>query len=228
MQSSPEIDARLDTVRSEWARAEGLLKATERLRHELIMPSVNELRYAGRRVIESLAELQKGDTTGAEESLVQAIHHCRLARQDAADAAIIFLNNSLDAAEMTHGLEALIRLNPKLPQFRLELSQLNDLVREARADRQIRSEIYDKIEQILPDLIVFSDTLSVPADVDARRRLPWALVIGFGSSLVAVVSILWISGMRGSFHELSPFVEVILALVAAVAGLVSSIRRKAR
>lgn len=228
MQSSPEIDAHLDTARSEWIRAENLLKEIERLRHELAIPSVNELRYAGRRLVDGLAELKKGDATGAEQEFLQAIHHCRSARQDAADAAIFFLNSSLDAAEMTYGSDALIRVNPNIRQFRLELYRLNEMAQEARANRLIRSEIYDKIEEILPGLIELSGTLNVPPDVDARKRLSWIPVIGFASASVAVVPILWIIGTYGSFHELSTSVEVILALFAAAAGLVSSIRRKAR
>ena len=46
--------ATLREIATEWDKAEQLMKLAERLRAKVIHPSVNELRYAGRRLVDAL------------------------------------------------------------------------------------------------------------------------------------------------------------------------------
>jgi hypothetical protein len=43
----------IQEICAEWNQAEGEMKLAEQIAHALVMPSVNELRYAGRRIIDA-------------------------------------------------------------------------------------------------------------------------------------------------------------------------------
>lgn len=80
--------ARFVSICNEWDRAEEDIKVAEQINNKVVIPSVSELRYAGRRIIEALREIEKN---GPEEKIIgllqDAEFDCHRARHDAIDAA---------------------------------------------------------------------------------------------------------------------------------------------
>ena len=59
-ESDPYRDLLVSTY-EEWDKAESIIKLAEQVSGEIVFPSINELRYAGRRISEALSCISRGD-----------------------------------------------------------------------------------------------------------------------------------------------------------------------
>lgn len=57
---------RLKSIQEAWDEAEHAIKLAEQIQQEIINPSIYELRYAGRRIVEAFKLHSAGDTDGCE------------------------------------------------------------------------------------------------------------------------------------------------------------------
>lgn len=226
MQTTEAVDARFGDLRHEWRRAEQLLKLNEHLRHELIIPSINELRYCGRNIIDALEEIERGDEQSAMKFLDSAESYCRRAREDSVDAAIYFLRDSLKQAEESYGIARLLKLNPQLLSFRKSLADVSTLVVGAREDRQGRVALYDEIESRLPALVDFSEKLRLPptrrSQFGLSGHLSWIAVSASVLALAVAIA------LSGSIRDMSPVAQVLISLAGALIGFVFGASREAR
>lgn len=79
----PVLDAFLD--------AEKIIKEVELTDQELIIPSINELRYAGRQLLVTYKCIQdQEDVKIISEELIKAKNNCHIARYDAYQAALYY------------------------------------------------------------------------------------------------------------------------------------------
>lgn len=83
----------LSSILASWREAEARLKRTERVRRELIIPAVNELRYAGFHLLEGLTSNDESQRT---EQLTKAHRHCKRACYDAVEAEVLYLIGQFD------------------------------------------------------------------------------------------------------------------------------------
>src|SRR5229473_6540765 len=89
----------LSTIREEWDKSEEYIKQAEQVNNAVVFPSIKELRYAGRRIVEGLYLIvSHGDRSKIEDLLRDAKFGCHRARHDAIDAATAKIAVDLDIA----------------------------------------------------------------------------------------------------------------------------------
>ncbi len=138
--------AALTNVANEWNKAEGLMKVAERVRAEVVLPSVNELRYAGRRLVDAWVVAPQIAQNPALRSdfdayIKDALFRCHCAQHDAIDAAVLFVQAAMDTYEKDFGLAALMTHLPEVADLRLSLSEADDLIVSSRRQRGSAQQI---------------------------------------------------------------------------------------
>ena len=96
-------------IEAEWNEAERYMKAAERYRNELVYTSVNELRYAGRQIMDAIAEYRSGKF--CEElrerkfasCLTEVRKICARAKHDSVDATVLYIEDTVRELEATFG-----------------------------------------------------------------------------------------------------------------------------
>ena len=85
---------KLQKFADHFAAAESQIKIVEYLDKELIIPSVNQLRYAGYHVARAISSL---DPVALDEHLGKAINHCKRSYYDTKEVAVIYLLEKIEA-----------------------------------------------------------------------------------------------------------------------------------
>lgn len=123
-------------------------KIAEKASVEFGSPSVFELRYAGRKIVEFFALKNNPDPTQDPEAKLQdAICDCHRARHDATDHATTEIVLRLDAARKQFGHEAMREIFPEYSALRAELSRIRMKISDSRKDRIKRVRFYSEIEK---------------------------------------------------------------------------------
>ncbi len=154
--SANGLNGRLVVIANEWDKAEKVIKLAERVRSEVVQPSVNELRYAGRRLVDAL---RVQADTGADKAdfdvfVTEAMQFCYRAQHDAVDATILFVQAALNEYEEEFGLALLIQHFPGVADLRAKLQDADELIVRSREDRLARHQDYETLAtQHLPVII---------------------------------------------------------------------------
>lgn len=140
----------------EWMRVEEALKQTERIKNEAFIPSINELRYAARRVVQANIDLSSGSATDEDvrRHLTEAIENCIKARHDAVDSAINYIHEKLDEACTSIGYPRIISVFPEYEETRKKIHEIDMMVIESRKNRSTLTKQYDEIEKTHLDKMV--------------------------------------------------------------------------
>ena len=176
-----DIEVMLDSIAIEWDKAEKLIKTAERARAQVVIASVNELRYAGRRMIDALRLSKQAATDPSkkdefERYVSETLAFCTRAQHDAVDAIVLFLQKALQRYEEEFGLTLLGEKYPKIFEIRAALNQADALIISSREDRQRRQEEYQILaDDHCPRLIAYYQDLISSKDVllqlvSAQRR----------------------------------------------------------
>lgn len=177
---------RIARIRAEWDRAEEDIKIAEQVCNKVVWPSVKELRYAGRRVIDALHAMNNGLPTEQINNLLQdAEFDCHRARHDAIDAATATIAIRLELAHDKLGYDAVLRAFPQLPALRAKLNAVMQRIRESRGDRGNREKIYAAIEaENLSDIVLlynaFTESEDIMKDLAKRQRRDKIVYITIG------------------------------------------------
>lgn len=171
-----------------WMRAEEVLKITERIKNETFIPSVKELRYASRRVVQAHIEVSAGNATddGINVHLTEAIENCRKARHDAIDSAINFVHEQLDKVASTVGLAVLSQAFPRYAELRSRIRTIDERIVSSRRDRGAMDDEYetikrDHLNQVVDCYFELESSADVIKDIQrAARRTFWLGVVGVG------------------------------------------------
>jgi|CXWL01.1.fsa_nt_gi hypothetical protein len=133
----------------EWVQAEEVLKLVERIKGEVFIPSIMELRYAARRIVQAHVDFNAGNTTDdcLETHFIEAIENCKKARHDAIDSAIAFIDDQYTKLTDTVGLLLITRGFPQYPEFRKEMRKIDTLVVESRKNRNGLNSSYETIKK---------------------------------------------------------------------------------
>lgn len=147
-----EFSTRIQEYSRQWFRAEEAIKAFERLEAKVLMASVQELRYAGRRFAQILdichkksGALSASDLEELDVHFIEAIQNCIKARHDALDAAVHFIHKRIATLI---GAVGLLEVRSHFPNFNLledEIKAIDRKIIEARADRSKLDGNYDAI-----------------------------------------------------------------------------------
>ena len=113
-----DCSALLNSVLAEWNRAEEDIKIAEQVANKVVNPSIKELRYAGRRLVEALVKLQNAAPFEEVEALLNdALFNCHRARHDAVDAGTSKIAIDLDIMTTRLGYEVILPVHPAFPKL---------------------------------------------------------------------------------------------------------------
>jgi len=198
-----EIQLRLNEIATLWNRVEGHLKKAERVRLEVVITAVNELRYGGRIAVDAisiaadpkLTEDQK--KTKITEKVNEIKNNCIRAHADATDALVLFFHQHLAFNEEEFGISILMTHFTQYPAMKAKIAEINNFMALSREDRLARQDIYEDINQNhLPALEAFYEQmLAVADDLIAElnrqnRRTRWTDFFGKYGFYLAVIGLL--------------------------------------
>ncbi len=192
-----DISAELERVCQEWNQAEAATKSAEQVHDKVIRPSVNALRYAGRRLVEGLDAYNRGEVDKAIELLRDAHFGCCRARHDALDAATSKIAIELSLALKLLGPEPLTQGFPDYPNLNAELAKIRNLIVVSRKQRDNRDRIYTTIQQdnlntIIPMYEAFkaNENVLVALAKNQRRKLVFAWTVAAVTTAIAIATLL--------------------------------------
>jgi hypothetical protein len=139
--------AQLSKIAKRWNTLEHKLKRTEQLTEGVVQAAINELRYAGRRVVDAWLVLEKPDPTDADfqeafELLVVANQYMSNADHDAMDAVTAFLASTIHRLASEIGMDGLARLYPDAKRLDAAIQDAEVKRASSRGDRTQRDAIY--------------------------------------------------------------------------------------
>jgi len=145
----PEITrSEIETYLALYAQAEEAIKFSERVSGESSLPAVNQLRYAGRHF--------------AENDVVAANSHCRRARYDAYEAAIIFLLKYYAEFNARHYTsETLDKHLPQWKDYRETFIKNRSALERVRSLRDLSQTEIVELESVLSELLLMRDAITV-------------------------------------------------------------------
>ncbi|MEO5338557.1 MAG: hypothetical protein H7841_16960 [Magnetospirillum sp. WYHS-4] len=144
----------LSAIRDEWDKAEEDLKRAEQIGNQPVVPSIKELRYAGRRIIDALHALERKEDAEAMKFIQDALFNCHRARHDAIDAATSAIALKLDFATSQLGYEPVLKAFPKFASLLRDLDAIRERIARSRRNRADRQAIYSAIESVdFPKLV---------------------------------------------------------------------------
>lgn len=138
------FNALISEIVSEWNSAEKAIKHAENVDGEVIIPSINELRYAGRRIVDAL-HAKNTDLEKAVTLLRDAKFDCHRAKHDAVDAATSKMIGDLSAALEYLTANVVMANFQSFSRFYKNLTTVRQKIAISRENREDREIIYDTI-----------------------------------------------------------------------------------
>lgn len=189
----------LESIRAEWNRAEGDIKQAEQVCAEVINPAVNELRYAGRRLVDAMGMALNGcETEDVRALLTDSLFDCHRARHDAVDAATSKITIDLEIYPEKLGIDVVLQAYSDFPALVAQVDEVRQKIVASRSVRENRENIYTGIEAVdFPALVKNFNKLkaseSIMRDLAKKLRKERLFnrvigVVGVISLAVAIVS----------------------------------------
>ena len=173
------------------------MKLAEQVTGRPSTPSINELRYAGRKIIEAAKASATGDEASAKDLLRDARMDCLRAQHDAVDVAVALMAENVAVTTRQVGMERTAAAFPEVGDFIMKLSSAQQVIADTRADRDERRLRYETLLTAdLPVLKVSFDKLKAcqPYLIDdvrqARRREFFGYAVGAAGVLVAILALI--------------------------------------
>ncbi len=172
----PDVRDTLRRATVQWNRAEGAIKLAERLRGEVVIPSINELRYAGRRLVDAMS-LAVGTMPSDDTEIItikgnilaftrEMEHNCLRAQHDAVDAAILFIHRRIDKILDEFGAALVVHFFPDFVKLRSDMRIVDQFMVSSREERHKRSDYYGNLIDIyLPKVITLYDSMVSSEDL---------------------------------------------------------------
>jgi hypothetical protein len=190
-----DIGPKLSAISEEWNKAEADIKLAEQVCDAIVLPSINELRYAGRRLIDALvAAAHDTDANRALALIEDAKFNCHRARHDALDSATAKIALDVDGMIKHLGFDVVSQCFPRLSELRLLLREARERIVESRANREARDLIYRTLlETDLPAMVRLHSLLMegegpMKETVKAARRKELRnAIFGWGGLIVGII-----------------------------------------
>ena len=129
------------------------------MRSEVPIPAINELRYAGHHLLQSIDD----DGTIDIESLGKAKSHCERAMYEAAEAGIMFCLDSIKDSGKDYSDIVISEVIQDYPQRLARVQQTLDMIIKGRSDRD---SVETHVDAYMEEFRMVRDTLRV---CDASR-----------------------------------------------------------
>lgn len=153
-----------------WNRCEGLLKISERLRGEVNLPAINELRYAGRRIADALVimtdEVADEDAQEQARAFLREAHlFCMRAEHDCVDAIALYVHEITKEYDRLYDRDLLNECCPSLRGYFQRKRMIDALIVSSRENREARDETYQQIiRDHLEELVALATELDEAKD----------------------------------------------------------------
>ena len=151
------------------------IKEAERIRAEVVIPSIKELRYAGRWLADVLGiiiplvedKLTAKQRSDLAKALFETEQNCVRARNDAVDASILFLHRRLEQLVSEFGVPVVYSYFANYAAMRAKIREVDEIITNSRgADRPNRNELYDRLaKEHLPQLKALYDEMLASEDI---------------------------------------------------------------
>jgi hypothetical protein len=164
-------------ISERWNRCERLLKKAERVRGEVVAPSVNELRYAGRRFVDAISLLSNDKISDEEQAeaqnyLNEAFLFCMRAEHDCVDAIVMYAHMLIETYSRIYGAMLLMQACPSLEKYRLIKPEIDQLIQYSREERIKRDDLYQNIiENHLEQLIQIASSMEMAEPIIKQEKI---------------------------------------------------------
>lgn len=173
-----EIAKQLREICSLWNETESRVKQAERLRAEVVIPSIKELRYAGRWLVDVLLlilpqvedKLDEAGRSHLVNCLFEASQNCVRAKNDAIDASVLFVHQRLEQMKDAFGILNVAVWFPDYFAMLHKIKEVDGVITRSRGEeRPDRNSLYDDIaKEHLPRIVEIYH--SMVASEDAIRE----------------------------------------------------------
>lgn len=199
------VDSRLGDLAKHWNELEARTKEAEQFREEPLVAAINEMRYAGRRIVDVLAILEKNGgrhDDEVEENLIVAKNYLINADHDVTDGICFFAHRRLRRVIEWHGVEKIKKFCPEFEEFYPEIIKAQSIIRTSREDRSKRKSEYDRLaKEYIPKLIAFHEKIKgildlrlvddIPAQLNILQRnvqtVAWIALFGSVASILSLI-----------------------------------------
>ncbi len=185
----------LSKVAEEWRDLESRIKACEQVQARVNIASINELRYAGRRIIAALSDIADNNEELFNANLRMAESYFHNAQHDLTDALIGYYNLQFRKMEDRFGAKALHE-EELFRSLRATLDRAMPLVRESRRHMQgPRFDIYNDLIDIADELVVhYPQFKEMHLRLDRQRKATrtfnfWSMAFGLLGFVAGIVGI---------------------------------------
>ncbi|MCJ2119306.1 hypothetical protein MKK65_22500 [Methylobacterium sp. J-001] len=169
---------------TQWNIAEQRIKRAEQVRgNEIVAAAIFELRYAGRKIIDSIEIVLNFDIANDTEKrsrvanyLADATEDCVKSKHDAIDAMLNFVTSWFDELEKKVGPKRLHETFPDYLEVLGLISGIQEQIAESRSDRnKLRDAIYNRIdgddyERILKLFVIMKSSSERVALIARKER----------------------------------------------------------
>ena len=152
-------DSHIAELRRLYEKADSFAREVGELRSEVPIPAINELRYAGHHLLQSIDD----DGTIDIESLGKSKSHCERAMYEAAEAGIMFCLDSIKDFGKDYSDIVISEVIQDYPQRLARVQQTLDMIIKGRSDRD---SVETHVDAYMEEFRMVRDTLRV---CDASR-----------------------------------------------------------
>ncbi|MGV8840148.1 MAG: hypothetical protein ACWA6X_07570 [Bauldia sp.] len=196
---------RLQYIRDYWNELEARVKEVEQIRQEPLVAAINEMRYAGRRIVDVLHLLAANGGVydkAVEDELVVAHTYLVNADHDATDGVCFYAHKRIRRVIEVHGVAKLQKHVPEFESLYPEILKAQETIRVSRKDRPSRSEEYDKLaKSYVPRLMALNERMravlalrvedDVPKRINILQRnvviVGWLALAGSAASIISLI-----------------------------------------
>jgi hypothetical protein len=187
-----------------WNLIEARAKEVEQFREEAITAAINEMRYAGRRIIDAIVILNGNGwelTDEVKDQFTIAKNYLTNADHDLTDAVCLFARRRFNRVIEIHGLEKLRACCPEFDALYPEILAADRIVQGSREDRQSRNAEYEKLRaEYLPKIIALHGKIrgniqlrlddDLPQQISLLQKyvtaVGWIAVVGSLASVIGL------------------------------------------
>jgi len=207
-----DFHARLADLAATWNRVEKRAKAAEQFRGEAIIPAINEMRYAGRRVVDALAAINDRDNAERhpeiDEHLTVARNYLTNADHDITDAVCFVVLKRVSATIEQHGM---LRIKAQCPEFenlypvvRIAMETVQgtreDRIKRAAQYKALAEDYQPKLEDLCKRL-VDNRALALEDPSTGELRKIWRR-IGWLNFIVVIGAFAGVAGLALEIYDL--------------------------
>ena len=201
MQLSDEHVRLLSEIKTEWNRAEADIKAAEQVALDVVFPSVKELRYGGRRIVDAIHLITTaGDVADIASMLQDAKFNCHKARHDAIDAGTAKIAIQISIMVEKLGYESILPVYGGFASLVRDLNAVRENIVASRKARENRELLYSAIEHTdFPALVAAYNLMMssepIMRNLARKNRISgffgkWGFILGVIAFVVSIA--LWL------------------------------------